>query len=159
MATSPEQEFTAYIQQSRGIIFKVIRLYVNHPEDEKDLYQEIVFQAWKSFPRFEGRSKFSTWLYRIGLNTVLTFRRRPAIVRTHEDLSHLYVEAPSVSPESEVLYMAIRSLQEIDRMIVTLHLDGYDNEEIAEISGLTKNNIAVKLHRIRETLTKKVKAL
>jgi RNA polymerase sigma factor (sigma-70 family) len=89
MSTSPEQEFTAYIQQSRGIMFKVILLYVNHPEDEKDLYQEIVFQAWKSFPRFEGRSKFSTWLYRIAFNIVLTFKRRPAIVQAHEDLSRL----------------------------------------------------------------------
>lgn len=150
-----EQEFTRLLEQSRGIIFKVIRLYVNHPEDERDLYQEIVYQAWKSFPRFEGRAKFSTWLYRIGLNTVLTFRRRPALVQAHEDLSRLTI-AESVPTDSEMLYLAIRSLPEIDRMIITLHLDGYANEEIADISGLSKNNVAVKLHRIREALTKKM---
>ena len=61
--------------------------------------------------------------------------------------------------ETEALYIAIRELNEIDRMIVSLHLDGYENEEIADISGLTKNNVAVKLHRIKEALTKKLKAL
>jgi RNA polymerase sigma-70 factor (ECF subfamily) len=79
----------------------------------------------------------------------------------HEDLSLLKTSSGDKIPseETEALYIAIRELNEIDRMIVTLHLDGYENEEIAEISGLTKNNTAVKLHRIKETLTKKLKAL
>lgn len=152
-----EKEFTTQIEQNRGIIFKVIRLYVNHAEDERDLYQEIIFQAWKSYERFEGRSKFSTWLYRISLNTVLTFRRRPDVVESREDLTGLHIAAPGVSDEAEALYTAIRKLNEIDRMIITLHLDGYDNEEIAEIAGLTKNHLAVKLHRIKENLIKTLK--
>ena len=155
-----EREFTNQIESCRGIIFKVIRLYVNDEEDEKDLFQEILFQAWKSFPRFDGRSKFSTWLYRVSLNTVLTFKRRPARVVTHENFESLQVAAEkSNTEETEALYLAIRALNEIDRMIISLHLDGYENEEIAEISGLTKNNTAVKLHRIKETLTKKLKDL
>lgn len=160
MAHPHEQEFTALIDQHRGIIFKVIRLYVNHEENERDLFQEILFQAWRSYPNFKGQSKFSTWLYRVGLNTVLTFRRRPKLVVPHEDLSVLKVSIDErVHPEeTEALYIAIRDLNELDRMIVTLHLDGYENEEISEISGLTKNNVAVKLHRIKETLTKKMKA-
>ena len=155
-----EREFTNQIESCRGIIFKVIRLYVNDEEDEKDLFQEILFQAWKSFPRFDGRSKFSTWLYRVSLNTVLTFKRRPAKVVTHENFESLQVAAEkSNTEETEALYLAIRALNEIDRMIISLHLDGYENEEIAEISGLTKNNTAVKLHRIKEMLTKKLKDL
>ena len=155
-----EREFTNQIESCRVIIFKVIRLYVNDEEDEKDLFQEILFQAWKSFPRFDGRSKFSTWLYRVSLNTVLTFKRRPAKVVTHENFESLQVAAEkSNTEETEALYLAIRALNEIDRMIISLHLDGYENEEIAEISGLTKNNTAVKLHRIKETLTKKLKDL
>jgi RNA polymerase sigma-70 factor (ECF subfamily) len=96
----------------------------------------------------------------VGLNTVLTFKRRPQLVVPHEDLSQLKTSSGDKIPseETEALYIAIRELNEIDRMIVTLHLDGYENEEIAEISGLTKNNTAVKLHRIKETLTKKLKA-
>lgn len=152
--STPDREFTKLIEENRGIIFKVIRLYVQHEEDEKDLYQEIIFQAWKSFPRFERRSKFSTWLYRIGLNTVLTFRRRPNVIDHRDDLTNLNVAERTESDEVQALYIAIRQLPEIERMIITLHLDGYDNEEIASIAGLTKNNVAVKIHRTKESLTK-----
>lgn len=154
-----EKEFTELINQNRGIIYKVIRLYVSDEEDERDLFQEILFQAWKSYPRFDGRSKFSTWLYRVGLNTVLTFRRRPVLVVPHEDLASLNISQTKTSTDdSESLYIAIRELPEIDRVIITLHLDGYENEEIADIAGLTKNNTAVKLHRIKDVLIKKLKA-
>lgn len=154
-----EKEFTTLIEQNRGIVFKVIRLYVRHDEDERDLFQEIIFQAWRSFPNFKGESKFSTWLYRVALNTVLTFKRRPQLVIPHENLSDLKVSSgdKNQDEETEALYIAIRQLNEIDRMIISLHLDGYENEEIADISGLTKNNVAVKLHRIKESITKKLK--
>ncbi|QLH32904.1 MAG: sigma-70 family RNA polymerase sigma factor [Cyclobacteriaceae bacterium] len=158
MAVS-EKEFVALVNENRGIIYKVIRLYIYQEEDIRDLYQEIVFQAWKSYPRFDGRSKFSTWLYRVGLNTVLTFKRRPVVVVPHEDLTSLNVaQTKTNTDESEALYTAIRQLPEVDRMIISLHLDGYENEEIAEITGLTKNNTAVKLHRIKDILIKKLKA-
>ncbi|MCS6974317.1 MAG: sigma-70 family RNA polymerase sigma factor [Cyclobacteriaceae bacterium] len=154
-----QQAFTELIQQHRGIIFKVIRLYVNHPEDEKDLYQEILYQAWKSYPRFDGRSKFSTWLYRVSLNTVLTFKRRPAVIDRVDDLEKVggTTEQHEHHEDTAMLYRAIRDLNEIDRMLITLHLDGYDNEEIAGIAGITKNHVAVKLHRIKEALIKKLK--
>lgn len=156
-----EREFTKLIEENRGIIYKVIRLYIRHEEDERDLFQEILFQAWRSYPNFKGDSKFSTWLYRVSLNTVLTFKRRPQLVVPHEDLSLLNARSPekNASEETEVLYLAIRELNEIDRMILTLHLDGYENEEIADIAGLTKNNIAVRLHRAKETVTKRIKGL
>jgi RNA polymerase sigma-70 factor (ECF subfamily) len=155
-----EKEFTTLIDQNRGIIYKVIRLYVRHEEDERDLFQEILFQAWRSYPNFKGQSKFSTWLYRVGLNTVLSFKRRPQLVIPHEDLTKLNASTGEKNPheEAEALYVAIRELNEIDRMIISLHLDGYENEEIADISGLTKNNVAVKLHRVKDVLTKKLKA-
>jgi RNA polymerase sigma-70 factor (ECF subfamily) len=153
----PDRQFTQLIEENRGIIFKVIRLYVHHAEDEKDLFQEILFQAWRSYPRFEARSKFSTWLYKVSLNTVLTFKRRPQVIDHHEDMSLLNVAAKTVSDDSEALYIAIRQLSEIDRMIVTLHLDGYENEEIAQIAGLTKNHLGVKLHRAKEYLVKTIK--
>ncbi|HMP98865.1 MAG TPA: sigma-70 family RNA polymerase sigma factor [Cyclobacteriaceae bacterium] len=154
-----QQEFTRLIQENRGIIFKVIRLYVNDYEEEKDLYQEILFQSWKSYERFNGLSKFSTWLYRVSLNTVLTYTRN-ARNKVYEDIEHanLSVDERSKTDEAEALYVAIRQLNEIDRMIITLHLDGYENEEIAEITGLTKNNVAVKMHRTKDLLIKKLKA-
>ena len=152
-----EKVFLDLIEQNRGIIFKVIRLYVRHSEDERDLFQEILFQAWKSYPRFDGRSKFSTWLYRVSLNTVLTFKRRPALVETREELESSESVSRDQQEETEALYQAILELTEIDRMIITLHLDGYENEEIADITGLTKNNVAVKLHRAKSTVIEKMK--
>ncbi len=154
-----EEEFTKLIQEHKGIIYKVIRLYVRHEEDEQDLAQEILYQAWRSMPGFKGNSKFSTWLYRVALNTVLSFKRRPQLVVPHDDLAALKTSAETVRPsdDAEALYVAIRELNEVDRMIITLHLEGYENEEIADMTGLTKNNTAVKLHRIKETLTKSLK--
>jgi RNA polymerase sigma-70 factor, ECF subfamily len=152
-----EKEFLTLIEQNRGIIFKVIRLYVRHAEDERDLFQEILFQAWKSYPRFDGRAKFSTWLYRVSLNTVLTFKRRPALVETREVLESKEVVTRDRQEDTEMLYQAIWQLQEVDRMIITLHLDGYENDEIADITGLTKNNVAVKLHRSKTVIVEKLK--
>jgi RNA polymerase sigma-70 factor, ECF subfamily len=154
-----EKEFTALIHEHRGIIYKVIRLYVRHEEDEQDLFQEIILQAWRSLPNFKGNSKFSTWLYRVALNTVLSFKRRPQLVVPHENLADLKTstDGSKILDDAESLYIAIRELNEIERMIITLHLEGYENEEIADMTGLSKNNTAVKLHRIKEALIKRLK--
>ena len=152
-----EKEFLKLIEQNRGIIFKVIRLYVKQAEDERDLFQEILFQSWKSYPRFDGRSKFSTWLYRVSLNTVLTFKRRPQLLEMRDTLESAEVATADQQEESEMLYSAIFQLNEIDRMMITLHLDGYQNDEIAEITGLSKNNVAVKLHRVKNEIVSKLK--
>jgi RNA polymerase sigma-70 factor (ECF subfamily) len=155
-----QKEFLKLIEENKGIIYKVIRLYINQREDEKDLFQEILFQSWKSYNRFNGRSKFSTWLYKVSLNTVLSFKRRPSIVESKEVLeSNKYYYSHDKQEETEMLYQAIRELNEIDRMILTLHLDGYENEEIAEISGLTKNNSAVRLHRAKNIVIEKLRTL
>lgn len=155
-----EKEFVQLVQKNAGIIHKVIQLYVDHPEDRRDLYQEVLLQAWKSYASFKGEAAFSTWLYRISLNTVLTFRRRQRI-----PLSELKsefdrpAEPGSHSPEdSELLLLAIKELNEIDRLIITLHLDGYDNEEIAQVTGLNKNNTTVRLHRAKQTLIQRLKS-
>jgi RNA polymerase sigma-70 factor (ECF subfamily) len=159
MAPSLQPEFTLLVEENKGIIFKVIRLYIHNSEDERDLFQEILYQAWKSYPRFDGRSKFSTWLYRVSLNTVLSFKRRPPLVETRETLESKEVVTNDRQEETEMLYTAIRELNEVDRMIITLHLDGYENEEIADISGLTKNNVAVRLHRAKTQVIERVKKI
>jgi RNA polymerase sigma-70 factor, ECF subfamily len=155
-----EKTFTDLIQQHRGIIFKVIRLYVRHEDDQQDLFQEILYQAWRSVPNFKGDSKFSTWLYRVSLNTVLTFKRRRVLVVPQDDLASLNVPSTDgeQQDEKQMLYLAVLSLNEIDRMIMMLHLDGYDNEEIAEIAGLTRNNVGVRLHRAKEAVIRKIKS-
>ncbi len=147
------------VQQNAGIIHKVIRLYVDHPEDRRDLYQEVLLQAWKSYAGFKGEAAFSTWLYRISLNTVLTFRRRQRLpISELPSQFELAAEPTRHTPEdSELLWLAIKQLNEIDRVIITLHLDGYDNEEIAEVTGLNKNNTTVRLHRAKQSVVQRLK--
>ena len=154
-----ESDFTKLVNENKGIIIKVIRLYIRNVEDERDLFQEIVFQAWKASSNFRGDSKFSTWLYRISLNTVLTYNRRPRLAISIEDLpsvSSRAAEAGNVD-ESEALYLAMLNLSEVDRLILSLHLDGYENEEIAETVGISKNNTAVRLHRAKENVIQEIK--
>lgn len=157
-----EEQFTRLIQDNSGIIHKVILLYVDDEQERADLYQEVLLQAWRSFGSFRGESKFSTWLYRVSLNTVFTYNRKAS--RKPETSSFNEVEFKSTHKESEEisdqrnqLLFLIKKMDEIDRMIISLHLDGYSNKEIAEITGLTANNAGVKLHRIKEKLIAQMK--
>ena len=154
-----EKEFVQLVQQNAGIIHKVIHLYVDHPEDRRDLYQEVLLQAWKSYAGFKGEAAFSTWLYRISLNTVLTFRRRQRVPISElpNKLDLASEPARHNSEDSELLWLAIKQLNEIDRVIITLHLDGYNNEEIAEVTGLNKNNTTVRLHRAKQSVVQRLK--
>lgn len=152
-----QQTFIEHIQKHSGIIQKVIYLYVDDPDDKNDLRQEIILQAWQAIGRFRGESAFSTWLYRVALNTVFTFNRKQNRLRTEQigerDITE---EGNTDHPAADRLYAAIRSLSDIDKSIITLHLEDYDNTEIAEIMGMTKNHVAVKLHRVKTELTKKL---
>lgn len=146
------------IQKHEGIIHKVIGLYVDVAEDKRDLYQEILLQGWRSFANFKGASAFSTWLYKVALNTVLTFRKKQKKKTELED-NHPVEKTTTSREDSEVLYIIIKSLEEVDRMLISLHLDGYKNKEIAEISGMTQNHVNVKIHRIKALIIEKFKKL
>ncbi|HOY05004.1 MAG TPA: sigma-70 family RNA polymerase sigma factor [Saprospiraceae bacterium] len=154
-------ELLQLVQQHAGILHKIIRLYADDAEDRRDLYQEMLYETWRAYPGFRGASAFSTWLYRVALNTALTFRKK-----TLRKVNLVGLDAagqvpgegiPALSPAAELLYRAIRQLPETDRAIISLHLDSYDNEEIAAISGMTKNHVAVKLHRIKTELENRLK--
>lgn len=150
-----EKSYLQKIEEHKGIILKVVNLYADDLEDRKDLYQEIVFQSWSAYERFEGNSKFSTWLYRISLNVALTFlkkqKKRNDINETN--LQDISFEPEELSERADFLYRAIKQLTEIDRSIIMLHLDGFENTEISEMMGLSKTNTNVKLHRIKQQLT------
>lgn len=160
MPQEKEEEFVKLIQDHSGILHKVIGLYVDDADDRADVQQEIMIQAWRSYGRFAGQSKFSTWLYKVALNTVLTF------VKKEQKRGHLKMNSPQASTTDESyqgheikdhLYRLIKQLGEIDRMIMTLHLDGYQNKEIAEISGMTVNHVNVKLHRLKNQIIEQLK--
>ncbi len=153
-----QEAFIELIQVHSGIIHKILYLYVDDADDKADLKQEIILQAWQSIGNFRGQSAFSTWLYRVALNTVLTYQRKAKKRPERKgELQDVPLEPTTEHPATEMLYRAIRQMNDIDKTIITLHLEEYDNAEIGEIMGLTKNHVAVKLHRIKNELTKMLK--
>lgn len=155
-----ESQFLKAVKNSQGIIYKLVGLYANDAEERKDLYQEVLLQAWKAWPSFRGEAKFSTWLYRICLNTILTQKRKPARIDyldSLEPIEHLATDQSNRQDEVERLRKAIRTLPETDRALVSMHLDGYENSEIAAVLGITVNHVAVKLHRCKQQLANLLK--
>jgi RNA polymerase sigma-70 factor (ECF subfamily) len=148
-----EKEFVSRLKEHQNIIYKLVHLYAHTEEDKKDLYQEIVLQAWRTYPAFRGDAKFSTWLYRLCLNTIFTIQRK--INRVEYTDTARFEETyftTSGNDERDRLYKAIRTLPETERAIISLHLDGYDHKEAGELLGITPNLVAVKLHRIKQQL-------
>lgn len=148
-----EKEFLSQLKEHQNIIYKLVHLYANTEEDKKDLYQEIVLQAWKTFGAFKGEAKFSTWLYRLCLNTIFTLQRKTNRIE-YTDTTKFEESYFTTTGNDEVdrLYKAIRTLPETERAIISLHLDGYENKEVGAILGITANLVAVKLHRIKQQL-------
>jgi RNA polymerase sigma factor (sigma-70 family) len=150
-----QQEFLQQVSSNQGIIYKLVGLYAGDAEEKKDLYQEILLQAWKAWPSFRGDAKFSTWLYRLCLNTIFTQKRKLSNIEYRESLetvSPTVKNLSETSQDAQRLHKAIRQLAETDRAIISMHLDGYDNAEVADILGISSNHVAVKLHRIKQQL-------
>ncbi|MBZ5857854.1 RNA polymerase sigma factor [Flavihumibacter profundi] len=149
-----EKDFLDQIRANQGIIYKVVSLYAADPEEKKDLYQEILLQCWKGWPLFRNDSKFSTWLYRVSLNTVFSSLRKKTMLVYQDSIPDNQALRPnSLEKEDSVaLQQAIRQLTDIDRAIILLHLDGYNNGEIAQMMGISANSLSVKLYRIRQRL-------
>lgn len=160
MPETATADFLQLINAHAGILHKITRLYAENAEDKRDLRQEILYEAWRAYAAFRGEAAFSTWLYRVALNTALTFRRkslRKVVTTEISAAQHLGEDLTEpLSAPAELLYQAIRRLPETDRAVITLQLDGYDNEDIADITGMSKNHIAVKLHRIKIALEKQL---
>ncbi len=150
-----ETVFLKIIEDHQGIIYKVCKMYRDSREDQEDLFQEIVLQLWKAFPKFRNESKVSTWMYRIALNTAITIFRKNIIElefkeRITEDHRSNYTEI--LSENEERMFEAIRTLDKVERAIIALYLEDYPYSEIAEATGITENYVGVKMCRIKEKL-------
>lgn len=152
-----QQKYLSLIKEHEGIIHKVIGLYIHDSEDKKDIYQEVLLQAWKGYQNFRADSKFSTWLYKVTLNTVLSFTKKNRKEDSRLDTEIIETETPK--EDYELLYLIINQMNEIDKMLISLHLDGYKHKEISEITGMTTNNITVKIHRLKASIIEKFKLL
>jgi len=155
-----EKEFLQIIQKNQGIIHKVCNMYCDLEEDRNDLFQEIVAQLWKSFPSFRNDSKFSTWMYRVALNTAITTfkkdKRRPDQSRlTYENFQIAEDKYNAETEESiKQMHRAVAQLTGIEKSVVLLYLENKKYEEIAEITGITQNYVRVKMNRIKKKLKK-----
>lgn len=152
MKTQTKEElFCDVVHAHRNIIYKVCYIYAPKGMIE-DYYQEVLINLWQSFDQFEGRSKRSTWIYRVALYTCISFIRRkePASISLTFDLST--DEDSSLKEQLEELRSIISRLGHIDRALIVLWLEGYAYDEIAEITGLTRSNVAVKLMRAKDKI-------
>lgn len=160
-------EFVSLVQTHQALLRQVSRLYCANPDDSQDLFQEIVLQLWRAFPRYQVRpdAKVSTWLYRVALNVAISNLRQrtrwPAPERLHPAVLEVAQAPPAGYDPDEValLYRAIGQLTGVEKAYVLLYLDERPYEEIADILGITVNNARVKLHRIQEKLRRLVNSL
>ena len=153
-----EKEFEKQISQHELMLYKVCRVYAYSDADRQDLFQEIIIQLWKAYPKFKGDSKISTWLYRVAINTAISaLRKKKNIVKSYEPTSmpepageHL----PEYCEEERLqqMYHAIEQLNEVEKAIVMLYMEDRPYEEMEEILGLSKGNLRVKMNRIKEKL-------
>lgn len=155
----PEEEFELLIQQHSGLLGKMIKLYSNSSEDAKDLQQEILLQWWKSLKHFKSQASLTTYWYKVALNVALNFIKKQTKAKTIRLEKEDLLSQTQEKSDHEYLYLIVKSLPVIDKTLITLHFDGYKNEEIAAIMGISKNNLAVKLHRIKESIANKLKTM
>jgi RNA polymerase sigma-70 factor (ECF subfamily) len=156
-----EEDFLELVRENEGRLRKICRVYADGAAAQRDLYQDILVALWRSLPSFEGEAEPSTWLYRVALNTALSHDRRQA-VRDEATLDHEHPlrtdafsrpDAPLEERDQlDRLYAAIDRLDDVDKALVTMYLDGKSYAEMADVLGLTENHVGVKLHRTKNKL-------
>jgi len=160
-ANKLEQEFVDLLERNQNILHKICKLYTYDSASHQDLFQEIVIQLWKSYPKFNGDAKFSTWAYRVSLNTAISlYRGKKTKISTVEwDQSFLnirYEEYNAAEEEQLIhLYDAVRLLSDVDKALVYMYLEDKDYAEISETLGISEGNARVKMNRVK----KKIKEL
>jgi RNA polymerase sigma-70 factor (ECF subfamily) len=149
--------FLRVIDANQGTIKSLCKAYYKSPEDQKDAFQDIVLQLWRSFETFRGESEISTWIYRITLNTILSKVRKQKREIATESIgaSELSISTTMADGDIELLNIVIQSLKDVDKAIVILYLEGYKNKEIAKILDLTITNVSTRLNRVRAELKAK----
>jgi len=153
-------EFIDLLNHNQNIIHKVCNLYMDNISDREDLFQEITLQAWNAYNSFRNESKFSTWLYRVALNTAISFYRkekRKPVIQSLTQIPEHADEANNKEEQMQAMYKAINALSKIDKALIMLYLEDYNYEEIGNILGITANNVAVKMNRIRTKLKEESK--
>ncbi len=155
-------DFETIIKDYHNIIFKICKVY-SSSEYFDDLYQEMLIAIWKSLKNFNNKSSISTWLYKVVLNTALSYQKkenRKALKKVElQEADGNVEEGTSNNDRIELLYVALRKLRPEERLIILLHIEEKSNDEIAEIIGITNGNVRVKLSRIKKKLSEIIKEI
>lgn len=148
-----QDEFVEQIQMHQALLNKLVYLYADQIEDRHDLHQEILLQAWRSYPNFRGDAKFSTWLYRVGLNVSLT-KLNDRKQEQSAELDETLQSTSSTFESDDQLRHLLQQVNTLDRTLLVMSMDGYSNSEIADALGISPGNVRTKLHRIRQKIDK-----
>lgn len=155
-----DREFISLLARHQAVVHKVCCLYMDNAHDREDLFQEVVLQAWKSFGSFRGDAQFPTWLYRVALNTAITYfkkeRREEKVLTQLQPESYCEISYRE-DEQMQAMYKAIASLSKVDKALVALYLEDYDYKTIGEMMGISANNVAVKMNRIKAKLKEESK--
>ena len=153
-----EKQFVSLLDEHQNIVHKVCRVYTNNSDAHKDLFQEVTIQLWKAYPKFRGDSKFSTWMYRVALNTAITLYRKSKRQIQTNDISDFHYKLEydeydgEIEEQMQLLYKAIRQLSDVEKALILLYLEDKPYKEIAETMGITEVNARVKVNRIKGKL-------
>ena len=153
-----EHSFVELLERNQRIVHKICRLYTNDDEAHNDLFQEITIHLWKAYPKFRGDAKFSTWMYRVALNTAITlYRKSKRQIKTQdfETISFKITSEEFDDTEERqlaLMYSAVKELNDIDKALVFLYLEDKNYREISETLGISEVNARVKMNRIKGKL-------
>lgn len=152
-----EQSFLAHIELHKGILYKLSKLYMDNEEDRADLFQEMIFQLWSSYSTFEGKSLFSTWMYRVALNTALVFVKNDKKKLKSEELTDRidaveYSDHQQKEEQLAYFYQAVHELNDIEKALIFLFLEGQSHRDIGLQLGISEGNARVRLNRTKDKL-------
>lgn len=156
-----EERFTQLIKDNEGIIFKITTIYTDNRHDQQDLYQDIVYQLWKYFDGFRNESKISTWMYRVALNTAITRIKKEKKNGKRVSIDRVVVKQTDYydtvfEERLKVMYNHIKKLNELEKGLILLLLEGKKYEEIAIITGLSPSNVGTRISRIKQKLKTRI---
>lgn len=147
-----EAEFLGLIEQHQGILHKICRMYRNTKAEREDLFQDMMYQLWKSYPSFRRESRFSSWMYRVALSTAIAKYKKPQLKTSSSYEQEPIADQETDNEQREALHIAIERLNPVEKAIMSLYLEDYPYQEMAEILGISVNLVGVKLNRIRKKL-------
>lgn len=163
MSNPTETTFLKLVNRHKGILYKASRIYADSVEDREDLQQEILIQLWKSYQNFKGNSEFSTWMYRVAINTAITYLKKEKQRSGNQiDVPH-HFEAqqedynPTKDRQLEIFYSAVQELNPLEKAVIFYFMEGMSHKEIGNNLGLSEGNARVKLNRTKEKIQQIIK--